>query len=83
MRLRIAVAWTVRIMFVGTAWLAVEGRTAVPGVDDWYPANYVAGSLVQLRDNGAYSWFMDPRVVVDRGKLIVGLILPPDESSHQ
>ena len=36
------------------------------------PANYVAGSLIQLNDNGAWSWFMDPRVIVDKGKLIVG-----------
>jgi hypothetical protein len=38
------------------------------------PANYVAGSLVQLNDNGAWSWFMDERVIVDRGKLIVGSV---------
>ena len=36
--------------------------------------NYVAGSLVQLNDNGAWSWFMDPRVIVDNGKLIVGSV---------
>jgi len=38
------------------------------------PANYVAGSIVQLNDNGAWSWFMDERVIVDRGKLIVGSV---------
>ena len=38
------------------------------------PTNYVAGSLVQLNDNGAWSWFMDERVIVDRGKLIVGSV---------
>jgi hypothetical protein len=38
------------------------------------PANYVAGTLVQLNDNGAWSWFMDPRVIVDNGKLIVGSV---------
>lgn len=38
------------------------------------PPNYVAGSLVQLNDNGAWSWFMDERVIVDRGKLIVGSV---------
>ena len=38
------------------------------------PANYVAGSLVQLNDNGAWSWFMDERVIVDQGKLIVGSV---------
>src|SRR5574337_1374380 len=38
------------------------------------PANYVAGSLVQLNDNGAWSWFMDERTIVDKGKLIVGSV---------
>ncbi len=38
------------------------------------PANYVAGSLIQLDDNGAWSWFMDERVIVDQGKLIVGSV---------
>ena len=38
------------------------------------PANYVAGSLVELNDNGAWSWFMDERVIVDRGQLIVGSV---------
>lgn len=41
---------------------------------DSFPANYVAGSLIQLNDNGAWSWFMDPRVIVDEGKLIVGSV---------
>jgi hypothetical protein len=36
--------------------------------------DYVAGSLVQLNDNGAWSWFMDERVIVDRGRLIVGSV---------
>lgn len=38
------------------------------------PANYVAGSLIRLNDNGAWSWFMDERVIVDDGKLIVGSV---------
>lgn len=29
---------------------------------------------VQLNDNGAWSWFMDERVIVHRGKLLVGSI---------
>lgn len=36
--------------------------------------DYVAGSLVQLNDNGAWSWFMDERVVVHHGKLVVGSV---------
>jgi hypothetical protein len=42
--------------------------------NDQYPHNYVAGSLIRLNDNGAWSWFMDPRVIVDDGKLIVGSV---------
>src|SRR3977135_589834 len=47
---------------------------ALLGTGDSFPANYIAGSLIQLNDNGAWSWFMDPRVVVDDGKLIVGSV---------
>jgi len=42
--------------------------------EDGYPANYVAATLVQLNDNGAWSWFMDPRVIVNEGKLIIGSV---------
>ena len=38
------------------------------------PANYVAGALIRLNDNGAWSWFMDERVIVHNGKLIVGSV---------
>jgi BNR repeat-containing family member len=41
---------------------------------DAFPANYVAGTLIQLNDNGAWSWFMDPRAIVDNGRLIVGSV---------
>jgi hypothetical protein len=37
-------------------------------------ANYVAGALVQLNDNGAWSWFMDERAIVCDGKLVVGSV---------
>lgn len=36
------------------------------------PANYVAGELVTLNDNSAWSWFMDERAIVHDGSLIVG-----------
>src|SRR6202023_3606010 len=42
--------------------------------EDGYPANYVAATLVQLNDNGGWSWFMDPRVIVNEGKLIIGSV---------
>jgi hypothetical protein len=34
--------------------------------------DFVAGKLITLNDNAAWSWFMDERVIVDKGKLIVG-----------
>ena len=34
--------------------------------------SYVAGELIELNDNGAWSWFMDERVVVHDGQLLVG-----------
>ncbi len=36
--------------------------------------DFVAGPLIQLNDNGAWSWFMDERAIIDRGKLIVGSV---------
>src|SRR6266571_1420169 len=62
---------------VGATVICVAAEAALhtaPPTDDTYPANYVAGSLVRLNDNGAWSWFMDPRVIVDEGKLIVGSV---------
>src|ERR687896_520957 len=38
------------------------------------PNDYVAGSLIRLNDNGAWSWFMDERAIVHDGKLIVGSV---------
>lgn len=38
---------------------------------DVLPADYVAGDLIEVTDNGAWSWFSDPRAIVDRCKLIV------------
>ena len=36
--------------------------------------DFVAGEFITLNDNGAWSWFMDERVIVHRGKLIVGSV---------
>jgi len=38
------------------------------------PADYVAGGLIRLNDNGAWSWFMDERALVHQGRLIVGSV---------
>jgi hypothetical protein len=54
--------------------LALGLASLAPATDDAYPANYVAASLVRLNDNGAWSWFMDPRVIVNEGKLIAGSV---------
>lgn len=37
-------------------------------------ADRIGGSFFELNDNGAWSWFMDERVIVDRGRLIVGSV---------
>ena len=39
--------------------LALLVLAAVAARTQDYPANYVAATLVQLNDNGAWSWFMD------------------------
>lgn len=59
-------------MVVALALLAV-GLVSHASPED-KPANYVAGSLVQLNDSGAWSWFMDERAIVVDGKLIVGSV---------
>jgi hypothetical protein len=38
------------------------------------PADYVAGGLVELNDNGAWSWFMDERAIVFDETLVVGSV---------
>jgi hypothetical protein len=55
------------LLFIVAAAVAVR-------TEDGYPSNYVAATLVQLNDNGAWSWFMDPRVIVNDGKLIIGSV---------
>ncbi len=39
-----------------------------------YHNNYVASELIELNDNGAWSWFISPRVIVNDDKLIVGSV---------
>jgi hypothetical protein len=36
--------------------------------------NYIKGKFYELNDNGAWSWFMDERAIVDREVLIVGSV---------
>src|SRR5437867_7703858 len=64
-----------RLLFVSLACLLAQAsRPAARSGDGAFTPNYVAGSLIRLNDNGAWSWFMDPRVIVDDGKLIVGSV---------
>jgi hypothetical protein len=57
-----------------TAWLVLLLMAAQHAAGPTLPANYVAGSLIRLNDNGAWSWFMDERAIVHDGKLIVGSV---------
>jgi hypothetical protein len=36
--------------------------------------NFIRGEYHELNDNGAWSWFMDERLMVDRGRLMVGSV---------
>lgn len=45
--------------------------------------NFVAGKLIQLNDNGAWSWFMDERVIVHNNRLLVGSIRSTDKSFRE
>jgi BNR repeat-containing family member len=39
-----------------------------------FRTNYVRGTYRELNDNGAWSWFMDERAIVDKGRLMVGSV---------
>lgn len=56
------------------ACLLASAASVRPNPSDSYGANYVAGTLIELNDNGAWSWFMDPRAIIDNGRLIVGSV---------
>src|SRR5256714_5034376 len=66
-----------RALLLSMAVVSVAAATSVHVVlvaDDHEPNNYVAAALVRLNDNGAWSWFMDPRVIIHDGKLIAGSV---------
>jgi hypothetical protein len=65
-------SWNSRLKNLGIVSLLALVMPVTRGTQQ--PADYVAGSLVQLNDNGAWSWFMDEGVIVDQGKLIVGSV---------
>src|SRR5437867_6655212 len=63
-----------RVLIVGLMGLVIQAAPAPRRGNDAVLPNYVAGSLIRLNDNGAWSWFMDPRSIVDNGKVIVGSV---------
>src|SRR5450759_358970 len=72
MSIRCRIAGLVVIAAVLTA--AAPAPHARQARNEAYPDNYVAGSLLRLNDNGAWSWFMDPRAIVSDGKIIAGSV---------
>jgi hypothetical protein len=62
------------LAFAAALGCLVLGARSGPLASERYPNNYVAAGIVRLTDNGAWSWFMDPRVIVDDGKLIAGSV---------
>lgn len=59
---------------VTLCFLLHTGSWAVPASADLFTTNEVRGQFIELNDNGAWSWFMDERVIVDQGRLIVGSV---------
>src|SRR5262249_46736537 len=57
--------------------LKVRGSAAVMPQPD--SKNFIRGEHHLLNDNGAWSWFMDNRALVDRGQLLVGSVRAPGE----
>ena len=51
----------------------VVGYSAAEAAEPSGP-DYVAGEMIRMNDNGAWSWFMDERAVVHEGKLVVGSV---------
>jgi hypothetical protein len=46
---------------------SIAGQTA-------WAANDVSGNLITFNTNGGWSWFQDPRLIVDNGQLIIGSV---------
>src|SRR3954451_8224434 len=72
---QIAVGAFVLALACALSRIAIAQQPAKPAAGtEGMPADYVLGKLVQLNDNGAWSWFMDPRTIVQEGKLVVGSV---------
>src|SRR4051794_36840333 len=64
---QIAVGAFVLAFACAVAGLAQAQQSAAPAAAGEKPADYVLGKLIELNDNGAWSWFMDPRAIVHEG----------------
>lgn len=53
-------------------WLAVGVCLPVRAAS--FTNDFIAGEFHPLNDNGAWSWFMDERLLVDNGRLLVGSV---------
>jgi hypothetical protein len=62
-----------KVLFV-LSFLFLAFTAGLRAADGPVTTNYVAGQFQELNDNGAWSWFMDPRVIVDHDRLIVGSV---------
>jgi hypothetical protein len=54
--------------FLAFILISVAPGSAADNID------FVRGTFHELNDNGAWSWFMDERAIVDRGQLLVGSV---------
>ena len=68
MRTRTGAA-VVTVFFGATLLISTQARAATAT-----GTNYVRGECHELNDNGAWSWFMDERAIVDKGRLLVGSV---------
>ena len=38
------------------------------------PSHFVRGAFYPINDNGAWSWFMDERALIDKDRVLVGSV---------
>ena len=62
--------WAARYLVSGLAII----HSCIGANSDAVVTNLVRGRFQELNDNGAWSWFMDERVIVDRDQLIVSSV---------
>jgi hypothetical protein len=71
----IAVEWRVDLrMRFRVGFLAAFVWVGIGAMGFGAEKDFVRGEFYELNDNGAWSWFMDERAIVDGGRLIVGSV---------